>query len=400
MKRKNLIKKFFYLIFVFILSAAVFSGCSDSGGGGYAVIYDGNGAAEGTVPVDSNGYEAGQSVTVLGNTGNLIKFGSSHIVWNTAADGSGSTYKEGESFTMGSGDLVLYAIWNDFITTWKTDNTGISGDDQVTIPVYGGETYDYSVDWGDGTSDTNVTGSITHTYASIGTYTVSIWGTFPGINFDNTGDKEKILTIEHWGSIVWGRMNAAYYGCTNLAYNATDTPDLSNVTSTMHMFCNATSFNGDISSWDVSRITDMSYMFYGASAFNQDIGSWDVSGVIDMSSMFYNASAFNQDIGSWDVSSVGSMNSMFRGASSFNQDIGTWIVDTVSNMSYMFYSASSFNQDIVSWNVGNVTLIQYMFYNASAFSGHDLSGWDVGSVLSYTNFSTGWGTGNTEPTWP
>ena len=70
---------------------------------------------------------------------------------------------------------------NAFITTWKTDNIGSSQDNQITIPTFFGETYDYTVDWGDGTSDENVTGDITHTYASPGTYQVAINGIFPRI---------------------------------------------------------------------------------------------------------------------------------------------------------------------------------------------------------------------------
>lgn len=43
--------------------------------------------------------------------------------------------------------------------------------------------------------------------------------------------------------------------------------------------------------------------------------------------------------------------------------------------------------------------MSYMFYNAAAFTDHDLSDWDVTDVTSHIGFSTGWGTGNTEPTW-
>lgn len=67
-------------------------------------------------------------------------------------------------------------------------------------------------------------------------------------------------------------MSWAFFGCSNLAGQASDAPDLSNV-------------------------SDMSYMFWGATTFNQDIGSWDTANVTNMSSMFYNASAFKQDIG-------------------------------------------------------------------------------------------------------
>ena len=55
-----------------------------------------------------------------------------------------------------------------------------------TITLYGQETgtptYDYDVDWGDGTSETSVTiNDKTHTYSSTGTYLVRIYGTFAGL---------------------------------------------------------------------------------------------------------------------------------------------------------------------------------------------------------------------------
>ena len=41
------------------------------------------------------------------------------------------------------------------------------------------------------------------------------------------------------------------------------------------MFSGASSFNGDISSWNVSAVLDGN-MFSGASSFEQNLGSWYV----------------------------------------------------------------------------------------------------------------------------
>ena len=294
-----------------------------------------------------------------------------------------------------------------FITTWKTDNPGVSNSDQITIPTLPTETYNYDVDWGDSSTSTGQTGDATHTYASPGTYTVTITGTFPHIYFNNGGttDASKILSVEHWGSNHWSSMDAAFAGCVHLVINATDAPDLSGVTSTRYMFLNATAINQDLSSWDVSNITDMYGMFQTATSFNQDLSSWNVSKVTDMGYMFENAisfnqplnwglktshvtnmdsmflyaNAFNQDINGWDTGNVTSMSQMFMFALAFNQPIGSWNVSLVTTMSHMFYGAAAFNQDISAWDVSKVTTMQMMFFTDYAFD-QNLSNWDVSKV--------------------
>ncbi len=266
-----------------------------------------------------------------------------------------------------------------FITTWKTDNLGSSNDDQITIPTRGFD-YSYDVDWGDGSSDSNVTGDITHTYSSPGTYTVEISGDFPQIVFAlANNDREKLLSVEQWGDNQWRSMSDAFAGCYNLVLNATDTPDLSQVTDMSEMFAFANRVNQDISNWDVSNVTSMYGMFDGATSFNQDISGWDVSNVTSMESMFKSARSFDQDLGAWDVSSVTDMRTMFWDARSFNQDMGAWDVSAVTDMSYMFDEATVFNQDIGAWDVSSVTDMEAMFKEASAFN-QDIGAWDVSSV--------------------
>ncbi|MEP2668466.1 MAG: BspA family leucine-rich repeat surface protein, partial [Cyclobacteriaceae bacterium] len=269
----------------------------------------------------------------------------------------------------------------DFITTWKTDNPGTSGSNEITIPTDGTSIYNYDIVWGDGMTDTGVTGDITHTYAAPGTYTVSISGIFPHIYFNDGGDKEKILTVEQWGDIAWSSMYHAFYGCTNLTSTASDAPDLSGVTILSGVFRGATSFDGPVGNWDVSNVTEMQNVFNDASSFNQDISSWDVSNVTTMNNIFRNASSFNQNIGSWNVGNVLIMNSAFSGAASFDQNIGSWNVSNVLNMTNMFTGASAFNQDLNSWDVSKVTNMLFMFFDASSFNGN-ISAWDVSSVTT------------------
>ena len=336
-----------------------------------------------------------------------------------------------------------------FRTIWKTDNVGTSENNQITIPTSDEESYNYSVDWGDGTTDSGVTGDITHTYPAVGTYMVDISGEFPhiyfaknypekddgGIDIERTGtnkynDNRKIISIEQWGDTKWKSMKRAFFLCTNLKFNTSDIPDLSKTTSMKSMFSGISSFNKDISSWDVSKVTDMSYMF-AKTNFNQNIGSWDVSKVTDMTNMFYKTnfnqnigswdtgkvtsmwamfgenSSFNQDIGSWNVSSVTNMNSMFWSARNFNQNIGNWDTSRVTNMNAMFEEASSFNQDINSWNVSKVTNMHNMFWKGNRFN-QNIGSWDVSNVtdmagmFSATNFNQNigsWDTGRVTSMW-
>ncbi|MFM2424371.1 MAG: hypothetical protein RLZZ70_762 [Candidatus Parcubacteria bacterium] len=275
-----------------------------------------------------------------------------------------------------------------FSTTWKTDNPGVSGTNQITIPTTGGG-YNYNVYWEEVGNDTNNgsstghTGDLVITFPSVGTYRVDITGTFPQIQFTagGGGDRLKILTVEQWGSISWRSFNSAFRSAGNLQVLASDTPDLSMVTNLGAVFSGVASINSSISNWDVSNVTVTGSMFFGVANFNQPLDNWDVSNVTDMSLMFNGAVAFNQPLNSWNVGSVTNMTSMFQGAVSFNQPLSNWNVSNVTNMEGMFNSARAFNQPLNNWNVGNVTRMGFMFYYAEAFN-QPLNNWNVGNVTN------------------
>lgn len=305
-----------------------------------------------------------------------------------------------------------------FVSTWRTTNTsgGSSSSNQVKLPLQSGGTYNFTVNWGDGNNDVITAwnqAQVTHTYVSSGDYTITITGTCSGFAFLGTGDRQKLLSITSFGSVILGNYsNGIFNGCTNLNLSAvTDTPDLSTMNTTQYMFANCTSlttvnnmnswdtsnvsvmdqmflfanlFNQNIGSWNVSLCQSMFGMFDGASSFNQNLNSWDVSGVFSMGQMFYGASNFNGNISSWNVGNVFSMNNMFSFATSFNQNIGSWNVSSVINMTSMFSVATSFNQNIGSWNVGNVTAMDGMFNGATLFN-QNISGWNVSNVANMSS---------------
>lgn len=105
-----------------------------------------------TITYDSNGGEGGMSETVSSSTYTLLNENSSGIsnsgysfyCWNTATDGSGTTYKAGDVIAL-TGDLTLYAQWitkEEFRIIY--DPNGGSGRLTVIIEVIGG-TYNHTV---------------------------------------------------------------------------------------------------------------------------------------------------------------------------------------------------------------------------------------------------------------
>ena len=249
-----------------------------------------------------------------------------------------------------------------FITTWKTDNRGVTEENQIEIPTEG-TGYNYCIDWGDESTESNITGDINHTYSSAGTYTVKIYGDFPriyfGQNYDYNAstidnDAEKLVSIEQWGTINWQSMSKAFMGCYNMLGNAVDIPNLSNVTDMSKMFYDTTKFNGDITNWNVSNVINMKGLFYFAHSFNQDISRWDVSNVQIMLLMFSYASSFNQDIGRWDVANVEDMALMFSNATNFNQNLSAWNISKVKDMYEMFHnitlSTTNYSNMLSAWN--------------------------------------------------
>jgi surface protein len=305
---------------------------------------------------------------------------------------------------------------NAFITTWDTRISGtgtVSNTSSIVLPLFG--TQAITASWGDGTvslisSSTQV--DRTHSYATPGIYNVSITGQGQGFQFNNGGDRNKLMDVGQWGSIS-GSTSAAFYGCTNLKGTAADPQTVSQLAS---YFRTTGNFNGYINNWTTSDVSDMLYTFGDATAFNQPIGNWDVRNVTRMSNTFLYATSFNQNIGSWNISKVTEAARMFdfslfnNGGSPsinnwrpiscsdftsmfancpFNQPIGNWPISASSIiMNSMFRNADAFNQNLSSWDVSKVTNMGGMFQDNGAFNNSgsaDINNW---RPISCSNFSS------------
>ncbi|MCG8570157.1 MAG: BspA family leucine-rich repeat surface protein [Spirochaetes bacterium] len=391
-----------------------------------------------TISFDKNGEDAvgtmSRQILTAGTTTVLpactfTRDGWTFLGWTTTPYGT-VEYVDQDNLTMGRSHITLYAQWESpaFIMLWKTDNPGISADNQITLPLVSGWPYHCTVDWGDGT-DSEITSSSdpdkTHTYSDPGIYKVAITGVLNSWAFDDAGDEEKLLEIQNWGAFRFQSTAGGHFsGCANLIITAPDIPNLeapttrvkhltnafrkcsslttiprinewdtSQMTSMQGMFSNATNFNQDLSNWNTAAVEEMAIMFAGARRFNGDISSWDTSNVFNMSGMFNYATSFNSDISGWDTSLVYSFNFMFEGAENFNQDISNWDTSDVTQMYQTFSDAKNFNQDLSSWDTSQVTLMYRMFYKAEKFN-QNLSNWnvtqvtDMGSMFEYVTLST------------
>jgi len=272
---------------------------------------------------------------------------------------------------------------NPFITVWETN----SSDSNITIPTLANTyKYNYIVDWGDGNIEQNISGNISHTYRVDGNHTVKIYGDFPTIYFNDdyanpSANTLQVKAISDWGDVKWKSMNKSFKGCSNLELTATDTPNLTQVSSLNYMFSQIKKVNSSISNWDVSNITRMSYTFSYLSDFNQPLNDWNTSKVIEMSGMFDRSTKFNQPLNNWDVSNVTSTKSMFYGVADFNQPLNDWNTSKIYNMTRMFFSARSFNQPLNNWDTSNVRNMQQLFSYSKKFN-QNINNWNTSKVTN------------------
>jgi len=110
--REHEMKRTVWFLSLLVISI-IFAGCPGVGSEPetYTVTYDGTAATGGEVPLDTQSYEEGQTVTVFGNTGNLVKSGDSFSGWNTDFYRLGTNYTQGQTFMIGAANVVLYAQW-------------------------------------------------------------------------------------------------------------------------------------------------------------------------------------------------------------------------------------------------------------------------------------------------
>ena len=242
-------------------------------------------------------------------------------------------------------------------------------------------TVNFTVDWGDGTSDVITTwdqAELIHAYASSGTYQVSIDGSFSGIQFYNR-DSKKLMSLDNWGSHVFTTMSYAFYKCENIIANYTDTPNTTGVqdfSQMFGMFNNCFVFNQPVN-FDTSNVTRMQIMFNNNWVFNQPV-NFDTSKVTSTTFMFASARKFNQPI-NWNAPLLTNTTSMFFSALEFNSPVTLTTSSLLFNISSTFRKAPVFNSLVTISDTSGVGTMGRMFDEAFAFD-QDISAFDPSSL--------------------
>ncbi|MDG5815416.1 InlB B-repeat-containing protein [Chitinispirillales bacterium ANBcel5] len=77
----------------------------------YSTAYHCTSYSSGILPVDTNSYEAGQKVVVLGNSGELTKDGFEFLGWSVDGNSSSEIFNGGDTLVMTDENLNFYARW-------------------------------------------------------------------------------------------------------------------------------------------------------------------------------------------------------------------------------------------------------------------------------------------------
>ena len=269
----------------------------------------------------------------------------------------------------------------EFALKWETTTPN----EEIQIGI-GSGTFDYVIDWGDGTVETyNTDANISHTYATAGDHITKISGDFPHLSMQNLTDdiyREKLRDVLNWGTIVWQDWTNMFRSCEGFTgLTATDLPNLSNVTSFSFLgaFSNfGNHYNSTVQNWDVSNVTNMSnFSYYGT--WRNKISTWDTGNVTDFKNFLRSNTRFDNgadlaDMDNFDVSSATDMSWMFNRATKMaNVYIGSWDVSNVTSFNTFCNPLIMTNSGLENWNISNAS--NFSQFNAYGQTDISLANW-------------------------
>ena len=234
-----------------------------------------------------------------------------------------------------------------------------SASDTFVLPGRSGFSANAYIEWGDGSAEKVVTDAgITHVYPASGIYRVKIHGEgygrqFPGLYFNDTGDKEKLIKVLSWGDIEYRYINLR--GCNNLVDIPQGKFNINNATTFVDMFRLCVKLNSPILNIAHSPAVGTSTMFYDCSLFNSSVAGINTINCNSLSYMFGKCPEFNQSVATIRTDAATQLIGMFYLAAKFNQPVSHFNTAACTNMSFMFGSCAAFKQDLSSFNITSLT---------------------------------------------
>lgn len=294
---------------------------------------------------------------------------------------------------------------------WNTTKPG-SANDTVVLPLTSDGSYNFYVEWGDGTADTITAynqAEVTHQYSQTGIYDISIAGDVIGWQFAAIGDDDKILSISRADGLYLNS-DRAFYGCSALTSVSSDIHFNDNM---QWGFRNCSQLSNGLSNVDVSNVTGMRQLFDSCNLYNEDLSNWDTSNVKDMYRMFYASTGFKSSLANWDVSSCDTFDQIFGSTCGYDRldftgwnfgtsmrgllwdadqidlssiTTGVWYPTGIQDFSYFARDNGSTSLAFISgWDMSSATDMSYMFYNTDGFVAENLGVWDVSNVTNMSN---------------
>lgn len=257
----------------------------------------------------------------------------------------------------------------------------------VSLPTQlGGTTFNFEVDWGDGTVDQYYfTDSASHTYGPAAEYEIKVVGTAVTVwKWNDAGVDDLVTEVSEFDcpGLQLTTMENAFFGCSQLA-SATGF-DLTGVTDTQRMFGECISLlTLDTSDYDMSLVTTMYQMF----AFNNwttapDVSLWDTGNCTTFRGVFEGCDQVTSppDVSGWDVSVGTNFLSMFSTMTGLTTapDVSSWVTTAATNMSRMFLDMNAITvpPDVSGFTTASVTTFENMFGGVNSITtAPDVSLW-------------------------
>lgn len=256
--------------------------------------------------------------------------------------------------------------------------------------------YDCTVDWGDGSSDAIVTtnapgaAAFTHTYATAGTYTIRVSGTFPAIRMKDSTTSTSLISVENLGVVGWAAdgLLRGFESCSNMTSFTAGNTDTSAVTTIYRMFRNNTSITSiNMRGMNTSLVTDMGGTFQDCNALTSlNLTGVETGNVTDFVQTFQDCRALTSlDVSGFDTSSALSMNSMFSQCGVLTSlDVSGFDTSSVGNMTSMFSQCTDLTSlDVSGFDTSSVTNMSLMFNGTSSLTSLNVSGFDTSSVTNF-----------------